>query len=110
MLTNVLTLHLKSTFPPMIWIFTEGEGDGIFLNLFYLLTFNYLFFITEAATDIIQKVEARRGFKTHAWYLQMWLFYKRYNWISKTCIQKWKSISAQTQRSSMEKLHLTVTI
>ena len=25
----VLPLHLKQTFPPIIWIFTEGEGDGI---------------------------------------------------------------------------------
>ena len=31
----VLPLHLKQTFPPIFWIFTEGEGDGIFLNLFY---------------------------------------------------------------------------
>ena len=27
--SNVLPLHLKHTFPPLIWIFTEGEGDGI---------------------------------------------------------------------------------
>ena len=27
--SNVLPLHLKRTFPSMIWIFTEGEGDGI---------------------------------------------------------------------------------
>ena len=26
---HVLTLHLKETFPPIIWIFAEGEGDGI---------------------------------------------------------------------------------
>ena len=26
---NVLPLHLKQTFPPIIWIFTEGEGDEI---------------------------------------------------------------------------------
>ena len=25
MLNNVLPLHLKQTFPPMIWIFTEGD-------------------------------------------------------------------------------------
>ena len=25
--SNVLPLHLKQTFPPIIWIFTEGEGD-----------------------------------------------------------------------------------
>ena len=27
--SNVLTLHLKQIFPPIIWIFTKGEGDGI---------------------------------------------------------------------------------
>jgi len=27
--SNVLPLHLKQIFPPIIWIFTEGEGDGI---------------------------------------------------------------------------------
>ena len=27
--SNVLPLHLKQTFPPIIWIFIEGEGDGI---------------------------------------------------------------------------------
>ena len=27
--SNVLLLHLKQTFPPIIWIFTEGEGGGI---------------------------------------------------------------------------------
>ena len=26
---NALPLHLKETFPPIIGIFTEGEGDGI---------------------------------------------------------------------------------
>ena len=26
---NVLPLYLKQTFPPIIWIFTEVEGDGI---------------------------------------------------------------------------------
>ena len=35
---NVLPLHPKPTsLPPMIWIFTEGDGIewAIFLNLFY---------------------------------------------------------------------------
>ena len=27
--SNVLPLYLKQTFPPIIWIFMEGEGDGI---------------------------------------------------------------------------------
>ena len=40
MSSNVLPLHPKQYFLPVIWIFTEGEGDGIpiqtiFLNLPY---------------------------------------------------------------------------
>ena len=31
--SNVLSLHLKQTFPPIIWIFTEGKGDGIKFRL-----------------------------------------------------------------------------
>ena len=27
--SNVLLLYLKQTFPSMIWIFIEGEGDGM---------------------------------------------------------------------------------
>ena len=27
--SNDFPLHLKQTFPPIIWIFTEGEGGGI---------------------------------------------------------------------------------
>ena len=26
---NVLAVHLKQTFPPRIWMFSEGEGNGI---------------------------------------------------------------------------------
>ena len=28
-MNSQLPLHLKQTFPPMIWILNEGEGDGI---------------------------------------------------------------------------------
>ena len=27
--SNVLPLHLKQTFPPIVWIFTEDQGDGL---------------------------------------------------------------------------------
>ena len=33
--SNWMPLHLKQTFPSMIWIFTEGEGDGIESRLPY---------------------------------------------------------------------------
>ena len=33
--SNVLPLRLKQTFPPIVWIFTEGEGDGMEFRLFF---------------------------------------------------------------------------
>ena len=33
--SNVLPLQLKQTFPPIIWIFTEGERDGIEFRLLF---------------------------------------------------------------------------
>ena len=42
--SNIFAVHLKQTFPPIIWIFTEGEGDGIKSRLpfkiFSILTSN----------------------------------------------------------------------
>ena len=35
--SNNLSLHLKQTFLPIIWIFTDGEGDGIESRLSSLL-------------------------------------------------------------------------
>ena len=38
-----LTLHLKQTFSSIIWIFTEGEGDGIKSRLPFKIFSIYLF-------------------------------------------------------------------
>ena len=40
--SNVLTLHLKQTFPPIIWIFTQDEGDGIESSLSSWIFFTLL--------------------------------------------------------------------
>ena len=44
--SNVLPLHLKQTFPTIIWIFTEGEDDwiesGLSSEIFSTLTQNEL--------------------------------------------------------------------
>ena len=40
--SNVLPLHLKQTFPPKIWIFTEGESDGIKSRLPFRILFTLL--------------------------------------------------------------------
>ena len=45
--SNVLPLHLKQTFPPIIWIYTEGEGieSRLTLTLFLLYPSKYEYFI-----------------------------------------------------------------
>jgi hypothetical protein len=39
MLSNVLPIHLKQTFPHIIWIFNEGEGDGMEFRLPFKIFF-----------------------------------------------------------------------
>ena len=39
---DVLPLHLEETFPPIIWIFNEGEGDEIESSLPFLNEFSTL--------------------------------------------------------------------
>ena len=48
---NVLLLHLKQTFPPIIWIFTEGEGDGIKSRLPFKIFYTLLAALTAFAYD-----------------------------------------------------------
>ena len=47
--SNVLPLHLKQTFLPIIWIFTEGKGDGIKFRLpfdvFFFTTITFSYFV-----------------------------------------------------------------
>ena len=49
--SNVLPLHLKQTFSPIIWMFTEGESDGIQSRLpfktFSTLIASKIFFFTQ---------------------------------------------------------------
>ena len=50
--SNVLPLHLKQTFPPLIWIFTEVEGDGIESKLPFKIfsTLNWMYLGKEEIT------------------------------------------------------------
>ena len=43
--SNVLSSHLKQTFPPIIWIFTQDEGDWIESRLspWIFYTLSYIF-------------------------------------------------------------------
>ena len=68
MASDVLPLHLKQTVPPIIWIFTVGEGDGIesrltfkiFSNLLfiaYLFLVGQRFFFLEAGNNKIELLD-----------------------------------------------------
>ena len=61
--SNVLPLHLKQTFPPINWIFTEGEGDGIESRLpfkiFSTLSKKCPFFVLKISSDWKAKYQRR---------------------------------------------------
>ena len=67
--SNVLPLHLKQTFPPMIWIFTEGEGDKIKsrlpINFFSALqSAIYFFFQILQICPTLDKIRCRHWCRT----------------------------------------------
>ena len=45
---NVLPLHLNQTFPSFIWIFTEGESDGIESRLPFKIFTTLVFFFEKS--------------------------------------------------------------
>ena len=67
--SNVLPLHLKQTFLPIIWIFSEGEGDGIESRLPFKISStlpNMAYFAQNSNSAIdnwnIIAVQVERGF------------------------------------------------
>ena len=68
--SNVLPLRLKQTFPPMIWIFTEGEGDGIKSKLPFKIFFtlikswNTLFWNSTTVTFLVFESSKCLSFNT----------------------------------------------
>ena len=64
--SNVLPLHLKQTFPPIIWIFTEGEGDGIKSRLFFkIFSTLQIFFSSENTFEIFTSKHDEGFFTTN---------------------------------------------
>ena len=53
--SNVLPLHLKQTFPPIIWIFIEGEGCGIESRLTFKIFSTLLWFSPYLLATLISK-------------------------------------------------------
>ena len=51
--SNVLPLHLKQTFPPMIWIFTEGDGIESRLPFKIFSTLIIDLFIFQECRDVV---------------------------------------------------------
>ena len=69
MFSNVLPLHHKQTFPPMIWIFTEGWWDRI------QATFQTIFFFVSASNQ--SRFERRPIRKLYKVYHEIWLISMR---------------------------------
>ena len=53
--SNVLPLHLKQTFPPIIWIFTGGEGDEMESRVPFKVFSNIVFIPRYSCCDYCQK-------------------------------------------------------
>ena len=69
--TNVLPLCLKQTFPPIIWIFTEGDGieSGLSPKIFFTLIFRAnleLLFVDWEISSNILYIFFRPVFKHHS--------------------------------------------
>ena len=67
--SNILPLHLKQTFPPTIWIFIKGEGNGIksrlpFKIFFTLLGLGLIYFcsLVRLACLLISSQDFSNGF------------------------------------------------
>ena len=59
--SNVLPLHLKQTFPPIIWIFTEDEGDGIDSRLpFKIFSTLILMYLPQELLKTYLRIQAER--------------------------------------------------
>ena len=59
--SNVLPLHLKQTFPPTIWIFTEGDGikSSLPFKIFSTLTFLSFWNLTSRKIDFLHSSFAK---------------------------------------------------
>ena len=89
--SNVFPLHPKQTFPPMIWIFTEGEGDWIKSRL----PFKIFFHFTKGLMSVINK--KKRDNLTYFLYLisepvepKSWIGWNHIE--SFECTHKWTNI------------------
>ena len=58
---NILPLHFKQTFPPIIWIFTEGEGDKIESRLPFKI-FSTLHYLARAVISTTFQAKPRPNY------------------------------------------------
>ena len=61
---NVLPLHLKETFQHIIWIYKEGEGDGIKSRLPFTI-----FFTLPCTIDNVSSPNQRHPPLWHRWFI-----------------------------------------
>ena len=64
--SNILPLHLKHTFLPIIWVFTEGEGDRIESSLPFKIFSTLTFLISQIVDSTFDTFLS--GWKDFLWY------------------------------------------
>ena len=69
--SNFLPLHLNQTFLPIIWIFAEGEGDGIQSRLPFKIFSTLHLFLNPQILGNLSKMEAY----TQGTSVQRWIFF-----------------------------------
>ena len=114
--SNVLPLHLKQTFPPIIWIFTEVEGDGIesrlpFKIFYTLMIINHGWralqsFIFKFSFDkfFIDFWNNFQPFCMHYWFsIDIWKDFSQMQFGKSfflTCLSLWRAFTNFFQKSS----------
>ena len=77
--SNVLSLCLKRTFPPIIWIFTEGESDMIESRLLFKIFFTLLVRYVANNSKFLNCHSYVRGLFLSSWFTyQPFFFQYRY--------------------------------
>ena len=111
MSSNILPLHLKQTFPPIIWIFTEGEGDGIesrqSFEIFSTLYFSFDHFL-EAMTEIfrlfLEELKTPEYPSEISWPLKIKMEKLPCTWQRQMDIRTLSQPSLWTERTSLHKI------
>ena len=102
--SNVMPLHLKQTFPPIIWIFTKGEGDWMESRLpfriFFTLQFSSESWISDVSS-VYERPDCSFFFLFRILFCSFLVFFSQSNLICR----KIRKLKLQTGNSLLDPLN-----